>query len=442
MKVYGVTGLLGFHGYDLYRYVNGNILNPHTISEEEADKIQSWYAQNQQQFQEESSFTGIAQGKNVIVVQMEAFENFVIDRKVNGQEITPNLNQLKKESMYFNHFYHQTASGRTSDAEFLVQTSLYPLLTGSAYILYSGNAYTALPQILKDKGYTTAAFHAYKKSFWNRYLMYPTLGFDTFYSLDRFVVDEQLGWALSDESMFKQSFQKITELQEPFYSFLITLSSHHPYSYLPPEYQKLNVEGIQDPNFKNYLQSVHYTDKAIGQFIQLLKGEGLWENSIVILYGDHDSGLMKVDNEMAELLGVKNDPLQYNQVSDQVPLLIHLPNGERANVYEQVGGQIDLAPTILDLVGIKPDNHYMIGTSLFQSDRMVVFRKGSFTTNEVFYEASSDGVFENGKCYNLQLSKETTLTTCKQTYENAIQELYISDSVLRGDLIKGFLNGE
>lgn len=439
MRVYEVTGLLGFHGYNAYEYVNENILHNNRLTAEEKGAVQAWFQLQETEPKSEPSLHGIAEGKNVILVQLEAIQNFVIDHDINGQEITPHLNQLKKDSLYFERFYHQVALGRTSDAEFLTQASFYPMNGGSAYISYSGNTFMGMPKMLKEKGYTTAAFHAYKKSFWNRYLMYPALGIDTFYSLDTFEQDEPLGWSIADESMLTQSVEKMKRLEEPFYSFLVTLTSHHPYD-LPDEYKKLDVEGVHGMTFKNYLQSVHYVDQAVGTFIDELKRADMWENSVVIFYGDHDSGLLKEGSEMEAYLGVKDDPLGSNQMRGEVPLLIHLPEGDHAGVYDQIGGQIDLGPTILDLLGVPVNENYMMGTSLFdEEEKMVVFRTSSFYTEDVFYKASKSGGFEDGACYDMHTGDATPLQTCKKDHDRALKQLEISDQVLKENLIKEFV---
>lgn len=442
MRVYEVTGLLGFHGYNAFEYVNENILQNNQLTAEEKGAVQAWFQLQETEIEPKGSLNGIAKGKNVILVQLEAIQNFVIDHEINGQEVTPNLNQLKEESLYFERFYHQAALGRTSDAEFLTQASFYPMNGGAAYISYSGNTFMGLPKMLKENGYTTASFHAYKKSFWNRYLMYPALGIDTFYSLDSFEQDEPLGWSIADESMLTQSVEKMKNLEQPFYSFLITLTSHHPFD-LPDAYKKLNVEGVHDMTFKNYLQSVHYVDQAVGTFIDELKQAGLWENSVVVFYGDHDSGLLKEDSEMEAYLGVKDDPLAFNQMRGEVPLLIHLPNGAHAGVHDQIGGQIDIGPTLLDLLGVPVNENYMMGTSLFdEEDRIVVFRTSSYYTEDVFYKASKEGGFEDGACYDMDTGDELRVQACEKDYERALKQLEISDNVLKENLIKEFVEQE
>lgn len=438
MRVYEKTGLLGFHGFDVYKNVKEKLFGGQKLTAKEKAELKEWFSGRRDSVAGGTEFTGIAEGKNVIVLQLEAFENFLIDKEVDRQEITPNLNRLKRESMYFPNFFFQTASGRTSDAEFLVNTSLYPMYTGSAFISYSGNSYTAMPELLRDNGYGTSVFHAYQKSFWNRYLMYPSLGIDSFYSLEQYEMIESLGWSISDESFLMQSFEVLKDLEQPFYTMLITLTSHHPYD-IPDEYKELEIQSLKNVMFTDYLQSAHYVDKALGKFIDLLKGTDLWENSVIVVYGDHDSGLLASEGEVAEFVGVAGQPYLFNEVRKEVPLLIHLPGGDGAGVYEQVSGQIDLAPTTLDLVGVKlgEGEAYMMGTSLFsEADKMVVFRTGSFVADEVLYSASVDRVFEKGICYERATGEEVDLGVCEPLYEKAIKQLEISDAVLNGNLIR------
>ena len=126
--------------------------------------------------------------------------------KVNGQEITPFLNDFIKDSFYFENFYHQTEQGKTSDSEFLLDNSLYPLNRGAVFFTHSGNEFNATPEILKDYGYYTATLHANSKSFWNRDIMYDSFGYDRYYSLtDYEVTDENsVGWGMKDIDFFEQ----------------------------------------------------------------------------------------------------------------------------------------------------------------------------------------------------------------------------------------------
>ena len=184
---------------------------------------------------ERGDLFGVAEGRNLIVIQLEAFQNFAINREYEGQELTPFLNSLinDQESLYFDHYYYQVGSGNTSDAEFATNNSILGTLSSYTYTLYQQNYFRGLPVLLKEQGYETAAMHAYEKTFWNRLNMYPSLGFDHFFDSDYYEDDEDYtGWSVvstNDRSFFRQSVEALKTLKEPFYSFMVTLSGHHPF---------------------------------------------------------------------------------------------------------------------------------------------------------------------------------------------------------------------
>ena len=113
---------------------------------------------------------------NIIGIHAESIQNFVIGLKINGQEVTPNLNKLAKEGLYFNNFYTQVSVGTSSDTEFTLATSLMPSNSGTAFGNYFDKTYIAMPQLLKDKGYYTFAMHGNNADYWNRRVMHKTLG--------------------------------------------------------------------------------------------------------------------------------------------------------------------------------------------------------------------------------------------------------------------------
>ncbi|WP_250645656.1 LTA synthase family protein [Paenibacillus lutimineralis] len=194
------TGLIGFHTFDTYRSIEG-LFQSYTVNANDYNIYKQWFREHNAAIGADTPYRGIAKGKNVLIVQIEALQSFVINKSIDGQIITPNLNELAKESLYFDHFYHQNAQGRTSDAEFTVKASLQPLAAGSVYIRFPKNDYEALPSILKRNGYDTAAFHAFRAGFWNRNVMYRNIGYNRFYSASDFVYDEKkerIGWGLND----------------------------------------------------------------------------------------------------------------------------------------------------------------------------------------------------------------------------------------------------
>lgn len=370
--------------------------------------------------------------------------NFMIGKSIGGQEITPNFNKLMEESLYFSNYYHQTGQGRTSDADFSSNSSLHPLPTGSVAVRYPTHTFDMLPQILKTQaGYTADAFHAYEGSFWNRNNMYQAMGYDRFYSKKDFQLDERLGWSLGDKSFFRQSLDVMAQEKPPFYSFLITLSSHHPYT-LPASVQELDTGELKGTILGDYLQAVHYVDAALGEFVEGLKREGLWDQTILAFYGDHDNSI--TDKAMYEqFLGKSLSDLDMHQILNQVPLLIHLPDSQHAGVYEEPAGQLDLAPSLLHLLGIATDSYYLMGNNLFAAtgsdraaDRLVVLRSGAFTDGELYYIPSADNLFANGTCYDLASRKPGEIEPCRAPHEEAKKRLRISDELIASDLIADF----
>ncbi|MFB5760459.1 LTA synthase family protein [Paenibacillus medicaginis] len=436
LALYNVTGLLGFHGYDIYRYSMEHLGPQPVLGQKEMDKDLAWFKDHQSLIHVENETYGKYKDSNVMVIQAEAFMNFFIGKQINGQEITPNFNKLMKESMYFSNFYHQTAQGRTSDADFSAQSSLHPLQTGSVFIRYPDHAYDVLPTILKREGYSPNVLHAYDSSFWNRYSMYRAMNYDHFYSKKDFVIDEPLGWSLGDKSFFRQSVSKLEELNgNPFYAFMITLSSHHPYN-IHPEGTGLDTGEFNGTMFGDYLESVHYVDQALGELVAQMKANGMWDNTILMFYGDHDNSIQ--DKALYEkFLGASLSDLDMQKIMNQVPLLVHLPDGGSAGVYNEPAGQLDIAPSVLHLLGISSEPYHFMGNNLLSGkQRMVVLRSGAFTDGKVYYIPSKDNTFVNGTCYIAVTGEQTDIQACGPGYQETLNRIAISDDVITYDLIR------
>lgn len=440
MRVYNFTGLLGFHGANLQRYTEDNFINKKEYTEEEVESVASWF-EERNVAPAASPYSGMAKDKNIIVLQVEALQDFVINREINGQEITPYLNSLiAEEGIYFPEFYEQTGVGRTSDAEFLLNTSLYPTAKGSAYMLYAENEYDSFPQILKDKGYSTNVFHPYKPSFWNRYIMYKQLGIDQFFSESDFEEDEVIGWAINDDALLQQSLDKMVDMEEPFYSHIITLTSHHPFE-MPDDHKVLNMDGYAEyskRHFRNYLHSIHFVDQAIGNFVDRLKAEGLWDDTMLVIFGDHSTGLTADDPAFSEFADA-GEPQSYFEANKKVPLIFHIPGVDEAQQFDQTGSQLDLAPTLLDLIDAPSAGRKWIGSNLWDGkDRQVTFRDGSLITGDLTYIPSSDGIYDNGSCYERESGETLPTEQCRAPFDKGMQELQMSDDVLEGNLINRF----
>ena len=325
-------------------------------------------------------YTGLGKGKNLIVIQVEALQNFVIDLVYEGQEITPNLNRLIRESgsFYFDNYYQHIGRGNTSDAEFVTNNSLYPAYDYPTYEEYADNTFYGLPWILRDNKYTAWVFHGYKKEFWNREKAYVNLGFERFISEEdyEFTEKESIGFGIIDEVFFSQTLDYIKELdnvdENPFYAFIITLTSHTPFN-MPGHLQtiKLREEHI-NTMLGNYLQAIHYADKALGEFLEGLRREGYYDNSVVAIYGDHFAifGSEKRDRDiMSDLL---NKPYNLGDIMN-VPLIIHIPGLEDNKTISKIGSQLDFLPTILNIMGYENQKGIMFGKDLlnYEGDNFV-----------------------------------------------------------------------
>lgn len=440
--------LYTYHFKDL-----GNIFKSDNVVEGEEDfSVEEISDENQLPLRgnnssEEKRYNGIGKDKNLIVIQVEALQNFVINNKYEGQEITPNINKLIKDqsSIYFDNYYQLVGRGNTSDAEFVSQNSLYPTIKDGSYALYEDNTFYGLPWILRDEGYTSWVFHGYEPEFWNRKNAYPNQGFERFISQEDFNVEKIIGFGLIDEEFFKQSIPYIKEMGEPFYSFMITLTSHTPFNM--PEY--LHVLDIKEEHkgtmFANYLQSIHYADKAIGEFIEELKKEGLYENTVIALYGDH-SALHCTNEEnkkiMTEYLGYNYD---YQDVMN-VPLIVHVPGQNINETISTVGCQLDFLPTMLNIMGLENEKGIMFGIDLLNSTDSLVAQQnylptGSYFDNEKQFIMAGDGIYDHSRCHDLKTREPIELEKAKENYEKAIKEINLSNYILQNDLIKELING-
>lgn len=423
-------GIGYFHYFDTMRFIKENYLRNKKLTSAEENDIKTFFDEKKKRSDSSSkNFAGDAKGKNLIIIQVEALQDFVIGKEINGKEITPNLNKLAKESLYFNNIYVQVAGGNTADAEFMTNTSLYPAKEGAAYFRFATNKYNSLPKVLKETGYDSYVFHAYTPSFWNRTEMYKAIGFDKFINSTHYVMDEYIGWggwALSDDSFFRQSMEKV-DVKKPFYSFFITLSSHHPYSYFDDK-QTFDVGQYDKTYLGNYLKAQNYADSAIGRYIDKLKETGVYENSLIVIYGDH-TGLPKAQagEDLLKFLGKTDSKLEWAKLQ-KVPLFIHY-SGMEGKVIDKTGGQVDFYPLVANIMGF--DNYYALGKDLLNCDKgYAVLRNGSVITDDFFYFSDEDKVYDikTGSALDREaLDKEIKL------YQ---KDLDISDLMLEKDALR------
>jgi phosphoglycerol transferase MdoB-like AlkP superfamily enzyme len=385
------------------------------------------------QVQPDPSMFGSAKGKNVIVVSLESTQTMLIGAKVNGQEVTPFLNQFVNESYYFDNFFHQTGQGKTSDAEFLVDTSLYPLDRGAVFFTHSNNEFVATPEILRQQGYYTAVFHANNATFWNRNMMYPALGYDRYFNeLDYTITPEnKLSWGLKDMEYFDQSVDKLKTLKQPFYTRFMTLTNHYPFLY-DDSTQFIDPFNSGDGTLDRYFVTSRYMDEALKHFIERLKAEGLYDNSIIVFYGDHYGISENHNRAMAQFLG-KEEITSYDHVNLQrTPLFIHVPGQTTGKTISAPAGEIDIKPTILNLLGVDTSNDIAFGHDLFAPERkpFVVLRDGTFISDKYIYHHSI--FYDRLTGEQVEVPQEEA----QPLIDRSQNELNMSDKLIEGDLLR------
>lgn len=436
--------IFSYHVNDLIVNVGGK-LHRKQVNEEEIQKVMK---ENIPASQGET-YKGVAKGMNLILIQVESLNDFVIGKSYNGQEITPFINQmLKEDTLYFNHFYSTTGVGNTSDAEFSTLNSLYANTERECYRRYVDNTFNGLPWLLRQEGYEALAFHGYLKTFWNRDEAYKNQGFERFYSQDDFDLVETSGFGLTDKELFRQSVEILQKKKEPFFSFMITLTNHIPYE-LDASMASLELkENDKKTTFGRYLQTVRYTDEAIEYLVKLLKAKGMYENTMIVFYGDHQ-GLNKetpaVQYSMTSYLGRTYD---FDEMLN-VPLVIHIPGLGEARTIETVGGEVDTLPTIANLMDLDLSlQPYIFGHDLLNAKegflaQISYIGIGSFISgpaNEIF-AIGKDGSVESGRAIDLRNGRamNASLPFAISQSERALTLINTCKEVLDYNLIANYV---
>ena len=381
---------------------------------------------------------GVAEGKNVIKIHLESFQSFLIDYELNGEEVTPFINSIVNDQTedftYYENFFHQTEQGKTADAELIMDNSLYGLPQGAAFVTKSNNTYQALPAILnQEQDYTSAVLHGDGKSFWNRDEVYKEFGVDYFFDEAFYnMTDEQvIGYGLKDKPFFKESMPLLETIdqEEPFYAHLISLTHHHPYL-IDDEDATIEPAETGDGSVDRYFQTARYLDESLEQFFDDLKEAGLYDDSVIMIYGDHYGISDNHNRAMSEIMDEEITPYK-NAELQRVPFMLKVPDVDGKGTVEEYAGQVDVVPTMLHLLGIRADDYIQFGTDLLSEDHdeTVAFRNGDFFTPEVSMIRDT--------FYDEETGEEIEPTEELEAIQQDVQhELELSDRVLQGDLLR------
>lgn len=438
-------------------------LNPLFGYDEHAKTFREYY-ENKDTEQKTNKYTNIFKGKNVLVLHAESMQNFVLNTSFNGIDVAPNLKRLASEGLYFSNFYAQESVGTSSDSEFTFNTSLMPASSGTVFVSYWDREYVTIPKLLKEQGYYTFSMHGNNGTFWNRVNAHKSLGYDHYYYYTKdFNIDETIGLGLADKSFFRQAVPIISSIKEAnknFYGVLIMLTNHTPFSDIVNysdyevnyKYTKYNEEtGMEEEKVApymegtklgNYFKSVHYADEAIGQLVDDLDKNGLLDDTVLVIYGDHDAKLKKSEyvrfynyDYETDSIKSKDDPTYVDvdyysyELNRKVPFIIWTKDHKYNEEVTKVMGMYDVLPTLGNMLGIS--SPYALGHDIFSTDEnVVVFPDGNWLTDKMYYSQSKG----EGKLLN---QDDTVSVDYINKYSKiADEDISVSDSIIVYDLIK------
>lgn len=456
--------------FGLYTYQANDIfvsfktkISPLFGYDEAAKEFREYYENRNSEPKKTNQYTDILKGRNVIAIHAESIQNFTLHTTFNGEEVTPNLNRLASEGLYFSNFYAQESVGTSSDSEFTFLTSLMPASSGTVAVSYWDRDYSTSLKYLKEMGYYNFSMHANNGTFWNRNMIHPKYGYDKFFYYTKdYKIDEVMGMGLSDKSFFRQSVPKIKEISENnqnFYGTMIMLTNHTPFSAASEvdfdvdyKYEKINEETgeketvsapfLEGTTLGDYFKTVHYADSAIGQFIDDLDDAGLLDNTVIVIYGDHDAKIKKSEylyyynyDPYTDSVLDEDDPnykdMDYYdyELNRKVPFIIWTKDKKVQGEVTDAMGMYDASPTLGNMLGFY--NEYALGHDIFSvDDNVVVFPDGSWLSNTMYYSSSK----EEGKLLNADSTISTEYIEKNNKYAEDV--IGISNDIIIYDLIK------
>ena len=462
-------GVLLYQGNDIVQTLTPKINS--LFGYEDALKLFNDYysSEDNQKYKEKNKYTNILNGYNIIFVHMESIQNFVMDLKFHGEEITPNLNRLAKEGMFFSNFYPQVSTGTSSDTEFTLLSSLMPASSGTVFVSYYNRNYNTIPKILKDNGYFTFSMHGNLASMWNRSKAHPSLGYESMYFEESFTYTDEdvINLGINDKLFFEESIPILENIEREHTNYMgtiITLSNHSPFTFIDKygefdfseevevlneqtnQLEKITTNYLMGTPVGNYLTSVHYADSALGDFLTYINNSSAFDNTLFVFYGDHDAKLTRKEinylynhNPLNGEVYNEGDEnyIEYNsfkhELNKKTPLIMWTKNEKLKNTFRgkinYYMGMIDIAPTILNMFG--KTNEYALGHDIFniKNNNVVAFPNGNFLTNVMYYNNST------GEYYILNNStviEDGYVDERKKYVENLLE---VSNSIIVYDLL-------
>lgn len=381
-------GVFSYSQRDLFRIAKNSL---GLRDQKEVDAINEYFDKHPREIKTNEK-TGIFEGKNIVLILAESFNTWGIN-----EEITPNLYKMKTTGYYFSNYYSPTFDSSTIDAEFVVNTDLVPSMDfGNTAYEFSDNDFPqSLPNLFKNKGYTATSFHNSIGSFYNRYQFHEALGYDHFYDSEELGIEvpDNFGynWAMDIDLFDKASTILLNQKEEsnqPFLAYLITVSTHTPYdenrTALKNNYEYVKKIVDADSQVQYYLAAAKDLDDGIGLMMERFEEEGILEDTVFVLFGDHYSYGMHHEIIWSYYTDYAWD---FHRIHN-VPFMIWTPDMEDSEVIETPSSQFEVFPTIANLFNLEYNPTYTVGNDIFnQEENIIVYGKtSSWQDNNLIYE--------------------------------------------------------
>ena len=430
--------IYGYHISDIENTMNIKKQAKYTTKEallSDYDELKEIYEENYGETNYD--LQGIARGKNVIILQLESIQNFVINKEINGKEITPNLNKFINENIEISNMFMQSYSS-TADSEFSATTSLYPMENGMSYSRYYTNAYDDIFTMFDNEDYTTSYMHGNYGFFWNRENVYKSFEVENIELKDSFAdTSENIMGYLSDELLYTQAVEKLKGYNMPFVSYIVSASSHTSFSLDGLQDRSkvsIDVGKYKDTFFGNYLESVNYADYAFGIFIEKLKEADLYDDTVILLFGDHN-GMDMYNEEMLDFLqgtdsNLTDTDIKLNYI--RVACGMKIPGIENMKIEKPVS-KLDIKPTFAYL--IDGDAGFSLGTNMFARKDFICLNNERIVTSRYYFDEKWYRI-KDGTEINLEELARDERELLKDYYDNMRKELDISISISINNLLK------
>lgn len=382
-------------------------------------------------------FDGVLEGKNVIILQLESVQEFVINKEINGKQITPNLNQFLSENIEFTNMHMQSYS-TTADSEHSTITSIYPMENGMSFSKYYTNTYDDIFKLFNEKNYHTSYMHGNYPYFWNRGNVYGRLNLNELVLKEQFEdLSENINGDLSDELLYRQAVQKLENYEKPFFSYIVAASSHTPFVLEGlQDRSKVNIDvgKYKDTYFGYYLEAVNYADYAFGVFLDELKKEGVYEDTAILVFGDHN-GLNMYNEELVDFLkqidqNMTDVDLKLNYT--RVVCGLKIPGISNITIEKPIN-KLDIKPTLAYMCNL--EDNFSLGTNMFASKDFVCLNNERIITSRYYYDENWYNI-KTGEIIDMNDIDEDTRELLEEYYQDMKTELNISNSVSVNNLLK------